>query len=107
MRSHLDDLIIAKLVVVHVVINFIVASLSTDLVHVELFIDLCDNKIKDRNDVGRVVLDLTVEHLIELEDMVAVNIEYVAIKFSHITQLLNIVWCPLELLVVIVIIVVS
>lgn len=72
-RAHLNDLIVSKLIIVHVIVG-VFLPLATDLVHIELFVYLSHNQIKDRDDVGWVVLDLTIEHLIELEDVVAVDV---------------------------------
>ena len=104
-RSDLDDLLVAELIIVHVVVGFLVV-LPANVVHVELFVYLSDDEIEDRDNVGWVVLDLPVEHLVEGEDMVTIDVEDVAVEFPHLLQLLDVVGSLLELLVVFVIIVV-
>lgn len=103
-RANLDDLIVAELIVVHVVVS--VVALSANVVHVELFKNLCHNKIENGDDIGGVVLDLSVKHLIELEDMVAVDIEHVAIQLTHFLQLLDVVGSFLILLIVLIIVII-
>ena len=80
--SYLDQVVILHLVIVHVVVR-ILFILPANVVHIKLFINLCDDQIKDRDDVGWIVLDLLVEVLIKLEDVIAVNVQHVSIKLSH------------------------
>ena len=106
-RADLDDLIVAVLIVVHVVVCVVISSLAAaNVVHVQLFVDLGDHQIEDGDNVGRVVLNLAVERLIELEDVIAIDVKNVAIEFAHLAQLLDVVGRALVLLVVIVIVVV-
>jgi len=102
--AHLNDLVAAKLVIVHHVSILVV--LTSNVVHVEFLVNLRDHQIKDWDDVRRVVLDLPVKHLIELEHMVAVNVKDVSIKLAHISQFLNVVWCFLELLVIFIVVII-
>ena len=81
-RSNLDQVVILHLIIVHVVVR-ILFILPANVVHIKLFINLCDDQIKDRDDVGWIVLDLLVEVLIKLEDVIAVNVQHVSIKLSH------------------------
>ena len=104
-RAHLDDLVVAELVVVHVVVS-IVLVLPSDVVHVELLEHLRDHQIEDWDDVRRVVLNLPVEHLIELEDVVAVDLEDVAVELAHLLELLDVVRRFLILLIVLIIVIV-
>lgn len=104
MGTHLNDLVAAKLVIVHHVSILVV--LASDVVHVKFFVDLRDHQIEDWDDVRGVVLDLPVKHLIELEHMVAVDVEDVSIKLAHISQFLNVVRSLLELLIILVIVII-
>ena len=104
-RAHLDDLVVAKLVIVHIVVS-IVLVLPTDVVHVELLEHLRDHQIEDRDDIRRVVLNLPVQHLIELEHMVTVDLQDVAIELAHLLELLDVVGRFLILLIVLIIVVV-
>ena len=103
--SYLDQVVIFHLIIVHVVVC-ILFILPANVVHIELFVDLCDDQIEDRDDVGRIVLDLLVKVLIKLEDVIAVYIEHIAVKLSHFLQLLDVVGCTLILLVIIIVIIV-
>ena len=103
-RANLDDLIVAELIIVHVVIILLV--LSTNVVHVKLLKDLRYDEIENGDDIRRVVLDLSVKHLIELEDVVAIDVEHVSIQLSHFLQLLDVVWSLLILLVVLIIVII-
>ena len=103
-RSNLDDLVV-EFVISHELIG-IVLSLTADVVHIKLLVDLGHHKIENGNDVRGVVLNLAVKHLIVLEDVIAVNVEDVSVEFTHFLQLLDVVGCFLELLVVFVIVVV-
>lgn len=105
-RSHLDDMIVAVLVVVHVEVVVLVVGTTPNVVHVELFVDLRHDEIEDGNDVGGVVLNLPVQHLIELENMVAINVEHSRVQFPHLLQSHDVVGGFLELLVVLVVAVV-
>ena len=80
--SYLDQVIILHLVIVHVVVG-VLFILPANVVHIELFVDLCDDQIEDRDDVGRIVLDLLVKVLIKLEDVITVDIQHIAVKLSH------------------------
>ena len=80
-RSNLDDLVV-EFVVSHELIG-IVLSLTADVVHIELLVDLGHHEIENGNDVRGVVLNLAVKHLIVLEDMIAVNVEDVSVEFTH------------------------
>jgi len=104
-RAHLDDLVITELIVVHVVVSILVV-LSTDVVHVQLFEDLRDDQIENGDNVGWVILDLPVKHLIKLEHMVTINFEHVAVELSDFLELLDIVGSLLILLIILIIIVV-
>ncbi len=70
--TDLNDLIAAKLIIVHHI--GILVVLAANIVHVEFLVNLCDHKIKDWDDVCGIVLNLSVKHLIELKDMVTVNV---------------------------------
>ena len=72
-RSHLDQVVILHLVIVHVVVG-VLFILPANVVHIELFVNLCDDQIKDRDNVGRIVLNLLVKVLIKLEDVITVDI---------------------------------
>ena len=104
-RSYLDQVVILHLVIVHVVVR-ILLILPANVVHIQLFVDLRDDQIKDRDDVGWIVLDLLVKVLIKLEDVIAVNVQHVSIEFAHFFKLLDVVRCPLILLIIIIVIVV-
>lgn len=105
--ADLDDLIVAVLIVVHVVVRVMIGSLATaNVVHVQLFVDLGDHQIEDGDNVGWVVLNLAVKSLIKLEYVVAIDVKDVAIELAYLAQLLDVVWCTLILLIIIVIIVV-
>ena len=107
MRTHLNNLVIAELIIVHIVVGFLVVLAGTaNVVHVELLEDLRDDKIENRNDIGRVVFDLPIQHLIELEDMIAVDFKDVSIELADLLEFLDIVWRLLILLIVILIIIV-
>ena len=80
--SYLDQVVILHLVIVHVVVG-VLFILPANVVHIELFVDLCDDQIEDRDDVGRIVLDLLVKVLIKLEDVITVDIQHIAVKLSH------------------------
>ena len=80
--SHLDQVVILHLVIVHVVVC-ILFILPANVVHIQLFVDLRDDQIKDRDDVGRIVLNLLVKVLIKLEDVIAVNVKHISIEFAH------------------------
>ena len=104
-RSYLDQVVILHLVIVHVVVG-VLFILPANVVHIELFVNLCDDQIKDRDDIGRIVLNLLVKVLIKLEDVITVDIQHIAVKLSHFLQLLDVVGCSLILLVIIIVIVV-
>ena len=80
--SYLDQVVILHLVIVHVVVR-VLLILPANVVHIQLFVDLRDDQIKDRDDVGRIVLNLLVKVLIKLEDVIAVNVQHISIKFTH------------------------
>ena len=80
--SYLDQVIILHLVIVHVIVS-ILFILTANVVHIKLFVDLRDDQIKDRDDVGRIVLNLLVKVLIKLEDVIAVNVQHISIEFTH------------------------
>ena len=71
--SYLDQVVILHLVIVHVVVG-VLFILPANVVHIELFVNLCDDQIKDRDNVGRIVLNLLVKVLIKLEDVITVDI---------------------------------
>ena len=71
--SHLDQVVILHLVIVHVVVG-VLFILPANVVHIELFVNLCDDQIKDWDDVGRIVFNLLVKVLIKLEDVITVDI---------------------------------
>jgi len=102
--AHLNDLVAAKLVIVHHVSILVV--LTADVVHVKFFVDLRDHQIEDWDNVGGVVLNLPVKHLIELEHMVTVDVKDISIKFAHISQFLNVVGGVFELLVIVVFVII-
>ena len=81
-RSYLDQVVILHLIIVHVVVR-ILFILPANVVHIELFVNLCDDQIKDRDDVGWIILNLLVKMLIKLEDVIAVNVQHVSIQLSH------------------------
>ena len=81
-RSYLDQVVILHLIIVHVIVR-ILLILPANVVHIKLFVNLCDDQIKDRDDVGRIVLNLLVKVLIKLEDVIAVNVQHVSIELSH------------------------
>lgn len=103
--SDLNDMLAAKLVVIHVVVSLLVI-LPANIVHVELLIDLGDHQIENGDNVGRVVLNLPVEHLVELEHMIAVYVKDISIKFAYFLQLLDVVGSLLELLVIFIVVIV-
>ena len=103
--SYLDQVVILHLVIVHVVVG-VLFILPANVVHIELFVNLCDDQIKDRDDVRRIVLNLLVKVLIKLEDVITVDIKHIAVKLSHFLQLLDVVRRALILLVIIIVIVV-
>jgi len=105
MRADLNDLVVAELIIVHVVVSVLVI-LPANVVHVELLEDLCDNQIENGNDIGGVILYLPVKHLIELEDMVAIDVKHVAIQLSHFLELLDVVRRLLELLIILIVIII-
>ena len=80
--SNLDQVVILHLVIVHVIVG-VLFILPANVVHIELFVNLCDDQIKDRDDVGRIVFNLLVKVLIKLEDVIAVDVQHVAVKFTH------------------------
>lgn len=102
--SHLDDLVV-EFVVTHELVS-IVLGLTTDVVHIELLVDLGHHEIENGNDIRRVVLNLAVKHLIILKDMVTVDVQHISVEFAHFLQFLDVVRGFLELLVVVVIVVV-
>lgn len=102
MGTHLDNVIITELVIVHVVVSILLV-LPANVVHVELLVDLGDHQIEDRDDVSGVVFDLPIEHLVELEYVVAVNIEHICVHLTDFFETLDVVWGFLVLLVVIII----
>ena len=104
-RSDLDNVITAKLVIVHRIVILLVI-LPADIVHVKLLVNLSDNQIENGNDISRIVLDLPVQQLIELEQVITVDIENVAVKLTDFLQLLDIVGCLCVLLIIFIIIVV-
>ena len=107
--AHLNNLVITEFVVVHVEIGVLViwaGAATPDIVHVELFEDLGDDEIENGNDVGRVVLDLPIKHLIELEHVVTVDLKNISVELAHFLQFLDVVWGFLILLIVIFIIVI-
>lgn len=104
-RTHLDDLIITELVIVHIVVSILVI-LSANVVHVQFFEDLRDDQIENGDDVCWVVLNLLIEHLIKLEDVVTINFKHVAIELSDFLELLDVVGSFLILLVVLTVIVI-
>ena len=71
--SHLDQVVILHLVIVHVVVG-VLFILPANVVHIKLFVNLCDDQIKDWDDVGRIVFNLLVKVLIKLEDVITVDI---------------------------------
>ena len=72
-RSYLDQVVILHLVIVHVVVG-VLFILPANVVNIELFVNLCDDQIKDWDDVGRIVFNLLVKVLIKLEDVITVDI---------------------------------
>ena len=72
-RSYLDQVVILHLVIVHVVVG-VLFILPANVVHIELFVNLCYDQIKDRDDVRRIVFNLLVKVLIKLEDVITVDI---------------------------------
>ena len=108
MRTHLNNLVISELIIVHVEISVLVVwpACAADIVHVELFEDLGDDEIENGNDVRRVVLDLTIKHLIKLEHMVTVDLEDITVELADFLEFLDVVWGFLILLIVIFIIII-
>lgn len=80
--SYLDQVIILHLVIVHVIVS-ILFILTANVVHIKLFVNLCDDQVKDRDDIRWIVLNLLVKVLIKLEDVIAVDIQHVAVKFTN------------------------
>ena len=104
-RSNLNDVLATKLIVIHIVVSFLVI-LTANIVHIELLVDLSHHQIEDWDNISGVILNLSVKHLVKLKDVVAVDVEDVAIKVTHFLQLLDVVWSPLELLVIIIIVII-
>jgi hypothetical protein len=102
MWTHLNNVIITELVIVHVVVSILLV-LPAYVVHVELLVDLGDHQIEDRDDVCWVVLDLPIKHLVKLENVIAIDIEHVGVHLTDFFQTLDVVWGLLVLLVVIII----
>ena len=55
---------------------------SRNIVHVELFENLGHNKIEDWNNIGRIVDNLAVQSLIELEDMIAIDFKHIQVEYT-------------------------
>ena len=85
MWSHLDDLVVLlDIIELHLlVIISTILSNAANIVDIKLFIELSHDKIKDRNDISRVVYNLPVETLIELEEMVTVDVKDIQVQVSH------------------------
>ena len=64
---------------------------SNENVHVKVFVAIRDHEIKDWNDIGWIINNLAVQTLIELEDVIAVNFEYILVEFTDLLQLLHVV----------------
>ena len=102
-------MIVVVVIIVHVVVWVLVAGAAwaADIVHVELFVHLGHDQIENWDDVGRVVLDLAVKHLIELENVVTVDVQTVAIKLAHLSQTLDIVRSLLVSFIIVIIVVLN
>jgi hypothetical protein len=70
-RTDLDNLLASFIVVHHVGVLVVLAA---NIVHVKLLVNLSDHQIENWDNVGRVVFKLPVNHLIELENVVAVDV---------------------------------
>lgn len=87
-RPDLDDCVqVLILFELHILI-FLLAT--NENVHVELFVNLCNNEIEDWDDIGWVIYNLAVQTLIELEDMIAVNLQHILVEFTDFLQFLHI-----------------
>lgn len=54
--------------------NMVLSLVSVEVIQEQLFVDLRHDKIKDGNNISRVVLDLSVKAGVKLVDVLTVNI---------------------------------
>jgi len=88
-RSDLDDgFSHVRVLELHLLV-FLVTSRHN--FHADILVALGHDKIEDWNDVGGVVDDLAVQTLVELEDVVAINLEHADVELSDLLDLLHVV----------------
>jgi hypothetical protein len=62
------------------------------ITEVEFLVDTGHNQIENGNDISGVVFELSVESLVMIKDVLAVNIENVLLSVVYLSKLLDIKW---------------